>query len=151
MGTDNERRRTLELDIKGKPYTLTEFSAKDLADFEKHILERRVRQFRELSEGMDEAVRLATMGDMIKAGLPDMQVLDEMNSMLGVLFLLHKSLSYCHPDLTIDEVGLMLDMANATEISVLLQSLGSESGIDESDPLTPPGETGKPLDGESDS
>jgi len=151
MGTDDQRRRTLELDIKGDPYTLTEFSAKDLADFEKHILERRVRLFRELSEGMDETERLNQMSDMIKVGLPDMEVLDEMNTMSGVLFMLHKSLSYCHSDLTIDSVGLMLDMGNATEISILLQSLGSESGVDESDPPAPPGGVTKAPDGESDS
>ena len=148
MGTDQDRRRTLELDIKGKPYTLTEFSAKDLADFEKHVLGERVRSFRELSEGMDESERLSQMSNMIKAGLPDMEVLDEMNTMAGVLFLLHKSLSYCHPELTADDVGLMLDMANATEISVLLQSLGSESGVDESEEQTPP-ETAKTPGGDS--
>lgn len=151
MGTENQRRRTLELNIKGNPYTLTEFSAKDLADFEKYVLERRVKEFRELSEGMDEAERLNVMSSMIKSGLPNMEVLDEMNTMTGVLFLLHKALSYCHPDLTVDDVGLMLDMANATEISVLLQSLGSESGVTESDPLAPTVEMTTTTDGESDS
>lgn len=137
MGTAKARRRTLKYDIKGEEYTLTEFSAKDLADFEDYVLERRVRQIREFSEGMDEAERLTAMTSLIKAGLQDMEVLDEMGTMSGIVFLLHKSMSYHHPDLTIDEVGSMLDLSNATEISAIIQSLGTSIETTDLDPQTP--------------
>ena len=140
MGTAEARRRTIKHDIKGESYTLTEFSAKDLADFEDFIIERRVRQIRSMSEGMDETARLKAMTDLIKNGLQDMEVLDEMGTMSGIVFLLHKSISYHHSDLTLDDVGLMLDLSNATEISAIIQSLGAETGTDDLDPQTPPEE-----------
>lgn len=138
MGAAKARRRSIKYDIKGETYTLTEFSAKDLADFEDYVLERRVRQLREFSDGMDEAARLEAMTSIIKSGLQDMEVLDEMGTMSGILFLLHKSLSYNHDDLTIDDVGLLLDLSNATELSTVIQSLGASADSEEVDPQTPP-------------
>ena len=137
MGLDDARRRTVQLDIKGKSYTMTEFSARDLADFEKHVMEEKVRQFRELSEGMDESIRLKTMSEMIKTGLPDMEILDHMTTMSGSVFLLHRSLSYNHPGLTIEDMGELLDMSNLPEISLMIQSMGAGES-EESDPPTPP-------------
>ena len=150
-GTAKARRRTIKYDIKGEPHTLTEFSAKDLADFEDFVLERRVRKIRELSDGMDETARLGAMTDIIKAGMQDMEVLDEMGTMSGIVFLLHKSLSYNHPDLTIDDVGLMLDLSNATEISAIIQSLGSTPDTTETelDPPTPPEQASNASDGDT--
>lgn len=138
MGTAKARRRTIEIDIKGEPYTLTEFSARDLASFEEHILSKRVRQFRQSSEGMDEIERLNTMSTMVKTGMPVTEIFDEMNTMSGALFLLHASLAHTHPDMTIDDVGDLLDMTNLTEISVLLQSLGADVEPADTDPQTPP-------------
>jgi len=137
MGLNDARKRTAQLDIQGESYTMTELSAKDLADFEKHVIEEKVAQFRELSEGMDEAVRLKTMSEMVKTGLPDMEVLDHTSTMSGSMFLLHRSLQYQHPDLTIQDAGELLNMSNASEISIMLHSMGA-GDPEESDPPAPP-------------
>jgi len=152
MGTSQARRRTIEYDIKGEPYTLTEFSAKDLADFEDFVLNRRVKQIRDMSEGMDESERFRAMGEMIKGGMQGLEVLDEMRTMSGIVFLLHKSLSYQHPDLTIDDVGLLLDLTNSTELSRVLENMGAmadEAEESESDPQTPPEITAEAPGGDS--
>ena len=111
--------RTFE--IKGKQYVLNVLTIRDLADFRQYIKGEKIKLIQGTVKDSEERIKL--IQQIINASVDEAT---EMSTMDGVCFLLWKSLSKKHKDLTLEQVDNMIDLGNIAEISILLTQLGGQ-------------------------
>ena len=125
----------VSLDIKGETYHITPITIGDLADFESFIQSSQLKTFFEsgATKYMDADERKAIVVEICTGGLGEGVVAREMNTLSGVRFLLWKSLSRKHPNLTLEKVSSLVDINNLEEVAAIVQTIGAGE-VDESHP-----------------
>ncbi|KKN89729.1 hypothetical protein LCGC14_0235750 [marine sediment metagenome] len=129
----NAAGKGVTLTIKGKEYEFSPITLGDLADFEKHIRSEKLNIFMLEAKDLPVAERKEIIIELCRQGLDPLAVEQHMNSLDGVRFLLWKSLSKKHPDLTLDGVSELVDMQNLEEVSAVVQSIGAGDAVNPPD------------------
>jgi len=120
--------KTIEIEIRGKTYTLTETKLSDFLALRSHIKSRRLREVNSLEE-LSLGERAVIISDVVKMEITDTEVEQEADTLEGMLFLIHRSLSKKHPELTLEDVhGLFSHMigeeiANISRIQTSLSEV----------------------------
>ena len=111
----------ITFEIKGKQYVLKVLTIRDLADFRQYIKGEKIKLVQNTVRDPEE--RLKLIQQIINSSVDETA---EMGTMDGVCFLLWKSLSKEHKDLSLAQVDEMIDLSNIAEISTLLTQLGGQ-------------------------
>lgn len=111
----------ISLKIKGKEYFLNVLTIRDLADFRQYVKGERIKLVQDAVKDSGERAKL--MQQIINSSIDETL---EMSTMSGVCYLLWKSLSKKHKDLTLQQVDEMIDLDNINEVSTVLTQLGGK-------------------------
>ena len=111
----------IPFEIKGEKYFLSVLTIRDLADFRQYIKGEKIKLIQISIKDSEERIQL--IQQVINSSVD--QTL-EMATMDGLCFLLWKSLSKRHKDLTLQKVDSMIDLDNINEVSAVLNQLGGK-------------------------
>ncbi len=109
----------MEFAIDGVMYKFAPITIGDLAALGNNIKQEHIKQFREACAGMEPALIAAGIESIIKDG-SDVPL----SSPVAMVFLLHRSISKNHPEITLEQVGDMMSHSNFAEAVAILESLG---------------------------
>lgn len=141
MGEDLSKAagRGVDVDIDGATWTLSPLTMGDLADFQAHVRSQRLRTLKENLDGLTEDLKRDLILGVINTPVDGDEMDREMSSFAGFRFLLWKSLSKKHAELTAEKVGQMINTQN---IQTLLPVIQAISGMEDED--RPPVEGAQP-------
>ena len=118
---ENMSKSEILFTIKGEEYVLSVLTIRDLADFRQYIKGEKIKLVQNTITNQIERVQLIER--IINSSINETM---EMTTMDGVCFLLWKSLSKKHKDLSLTQVDEMIDLDNIAEVSVVLAQLGGK-------------------------
>jgi len=116
----------------GKVYKIKPLTIGDLAALEGWIKSEKLRCFLEATKDLDPTMRQTSLVDLCSKQPTQDEITYGMTSMEGIRFLMWRSLSKSHPEITLDYIGNMITTDNIAEVSTIIQMGGS---VDE-DPLS---------------
>jgi len=108
---------SVEITIKGKPYIVYPNTMGDLTEFEAYVKSQKIKI---LNAVEDKTMREKMVYAILGKDLPVKELEKEMKKPKGLMFLLWKAL---RNDMTLDEVGDLIDTNNLDEISNIVVGL----------------------------
>ncbi len=129
MGTtkDNEARRRVEIELKGKKYIVQELDLEEMGLIENFIRSRNAQMYRDMSAGLEEEVREAGVRELLARPVSPKEYSLEMTSGDCVLyagFLMLRS----NPGVTREGMEQIVDRSN---LQILKTAMESVEGDDE--------------------
>ena len=106
-----------------KEYEFSLSTISDLADFEQHVLSGKLDMIGQI-KGLSLEEKSSLIKEVISGGIDFDQSIAVIQNMF---YFIHKSLSKKHPELTLENVGELIDQNNIEEISNILAKLGGET------------------------
>lgn len=115
--------------IKGKEYRVSPLTIDDLAEFELVVREERNRALLRALKGSDleESLLAEAIGSAAAKPVTLRDIDKNMGSMIGVRFLLWCALKKNHPEVKLQEMGLLIDMDNFEEAAAIVAELGGKA------------------------
>ena len=80
METQNAARHEVEIELKGKTYTIRELDLKAYGDMENHLRSQHIKAYREAAVGVDQALVEETVVKLVKASYSDEELAEGMSS-----------------------------------------------------------------------
>lgn len=142
MGTtESAERREIEVELRGKNYTIRELDMKAYGDMENFIKSRNVRIYRENSEGVDPELVEASVMKILRSTYTPEELGDEMSTPGCLEYVAYLALRH-NPGVTRESVSEIADIDNIQEITTALQGIGGDDDpkdeAQEGDPENPP-------------
>lgn len=127
----------ITITLKGKELVLSPLSVNDLASLESKIRSDRVQEFLENAKMLEipKIELLTALQELTKGGIDQDEISSYMSSLTGVRYLLWRAINKNQPDMSIEDVGNLLDLNNFDKIGAILQGLGMS---DEGETTNPP-------------
>lgn len=135
MGSkDSVTRREIEIELKGKKYTIRELRLKEYGDAENFIRSMHVDLYRNSAEGVDPDKIEETVAKMIRAPYTPEELGEIMASPSCSEFVVYLSLRH-NEGVTRENISEIVDLTNVSEVNEIIQALQGEDE-DESPPET---------------
>lgn len=121
--------KTMEIDIKGEKYTLTETTISDFCAMRSHIKSQRLKDIVNSTESMSIGEKTIIISEISKTFVTDRELEEYSASVDGIVFMLFRSISKKHPDITLERTYELLSSLGLDKIAtfgVIQTSLSEE-------------------------
>jgi len=120
---DQVTRRSIEVDIDGEKWTLSEPDYDTGVEFEKFVRANRLALILEATKDTDNLDRRELIRDATNTPADPGELASEMQTLSGVRYLIYLSLKVTHPDITRQKVKELVTLDNYQELLDISQAL----------------------------
>jgi hypothetical protein len=125
---------TVEYLFGDKTYSLSALTIGDMAAFRDHLRQKKIATVRAAFEGLPE--KTAELQKAVATPTTDADVKSAMSELSSVVFLLSRSLSRLHPEMTFEKAGELIPLSGMGELSGILSAM-TGGGANNENPPTP--------------
>lgn len=113
----------VEYKIGDTIYRLMPLTIGDFAALEADIRRRRIEEYRRACDGLDPVILATGIEHIIK----DVSDTSSDTSIASTVFLLYRSMTKNHPDITPEKIGEIITLSNLQDITAIVKALAGET------------------------
>jgi len=123
---------TVEFKFGDKTYTLSALTIGDMAAFRDYLKRRKIEAVRTAFDGLPE--KTAELMRVVWAQITDEEVKTGMTELSSIVFLLCRSLSRKHPEITPEKAGELIPLSGMNELTDILAAMMGGGATSENPP-----------------
>ena len=118
-------RKSVEIELKGKKYTVLEPNINELAMFESYVRSSRLALYLDAAKNIDSKERQEMVQAILKTPIEGEDIQAELQSLDGMRYMLFLVMRH-NPGITHESMGDLIDLSNLKEVSSILDGFGEE-------------------------
>ncbi len=127
---DNEARRSVEIELGGKKYTVRELELDDIGEIENMIRSRNARLYRDISGDLDPELREQGVMKLLKSVVTEEEYSAEMTSGDCIMYAAYLMMRH-NPGVTREAMPRIVSRKNLHVVKTAMQSAEGDEGNDE--------------------
>ena len=110
--------------LKGEVFKIKPLTIGDLSAFESFIRSQRIKDFMAVAGDLPKDERIKILSELASSTMDEVDISTSMRSMMGVQYLLWRSLKKSHNELTYDEMDNFVDLDNFDDVVGIVEGIG---------------------------